>query len=61
MSDDNEYVVDASVQTAFDDLNEVLESDFMADSWTADVKASIDRLCAVMDRLRHKLDGGLIQ
>jgi hypothetical protein len=59
--DDSEYIVDASVQTAFDDLNEVLKSDFMADSWTVDVKASIDRLCAVMDRLRHKLDGGLIQ
>lgn len=61
MDEPVEYIVAPDVQTAFDDLHDALESDFMADDWSIEVRAAMDRLCAVMDKLRHTLDGGSVQ
>jgi hypothetical protein len=46
---------------ALDSLGESLRADHDSPEWVADVLSATERLCAVMDLLRHKLDGLSIQ
>lgn len=45
------------IDAACDDLTASLQSDLDNPQWVQDVMSATERLCAVMDLLRHKLDG----
>jgi hypothetical protein len=46
---------------AMNGLTESLQADHENPEWVTDVLSATERLCAVMDLLRHKLDGLSIQ
>lgn len=48
---------DSIFELACDDLTKTLQANHDNPEWVNDVMAATDRLCAVMDLLRHKLDG----
>lgn len=52
-AEQNDLMIDA----ACDDLAASLQSDLDNPKWVHDVMSATERLCAVMDLLRHKLDG----
>lgn len=48
---------DLMIDDACDDLAASLQGDLENPQWVQDVMSATERLCAVMDLLRHKLDG----
>lgn len=49
------------LEAAMNGLGESLKADHESSEWVSGVLEATERLCAVMDLLRHKLDGLSIQ
>jgi hypothetical protein len=49
------------LEAAMSGLGESLKADHESPEWVSGVLEATERLCAVMDLLRHKLDGLSIQ
>lgn len=57
-------VNDPSMEAAFGALDELecaLNQDFKRETWSKDVMQAATNLCAVIDRLRYKIEGGRLQ
>ena len=61
MSEPIEPSID-SAHLALVELDDALNRDFRrTPDWSKDVMQAATHLCAVIDRLRYKIDGGLLQ
>lgn len=61
MSEPIEPSIDAAHLALFE-LDDALNKDFQrTPDWSKDVMSAAERLCAVIDSLRHKIDGGRLQ
>lgn len=57
-------VNESGMEDAFGALNDLecaLNQDFKRATWSKDVMQAATNLCAVIDRLRYKIDGGRLQ
>jgi hypothetical protein len=60
----DDFETDKNMVAAFvalDDLEHALNKDFKHPTWSKDVMSAATLLCGVIDRLRHKIEGGQLQ